>query len=262
MNSLQQLQSAFARFLRSGDPAIAAAVASTPQLAAQSRLEIYSSGYKARLREAITKDFPVLRSVIGDEAFTVLCLRYIDAWPSMSFTLRDFGAHLPEFVARAADIANPRFLGELARFEWAFIEAFDAADVPSIGPAAMGDIAGQDWPAVRFEAHPSVQALAIGFNTLQIWDAVKAQQPPMRPVERTESAGALIWRRALTTVFRSTADDELMLWRRLAAGADFATLCAVLADRLPADDVPVRAATLLRGWLAEGLISSLRVQQG
>ena len=43
------------------------------------------------------------------------------------------------------------------------------------------------------------------------------------------------------------------------AGANFAAMCDALLDRLPPDEIPPRAAALLRGWLLDGLIATLRV---
>jgi hypothetical protein len=257
MSDLRGVQNAFGSYLLSGDRAIAAAVVTTQQLDAAQRLSIYSNAYRARLSGVLASDYPVLRVIIGDDAFARLCDEYIAAHPSTSFTLRGFGRHLPEFVAAHAVLDERPFASELARFEAAFIDAFDAADAEPVGIERMGRIAAARWPAIRFAVHPSVQTIDTRFNTLRVWTAVKGAAPPVQASELTVLAGAVVWRQSLTTVFRSMESHELALWRLLGGGADFAALCAALSDWLPSDDVPVRAATLLRNWLAEGLISDL-----
>ena len=257
MSDLAALQRAFGRFLLSDDAAIAGAVESTAQLTAHERLGIYSSGYRARLHEVLRNDYPVLRGVLGGSAFTALADGYIGARPSQSFTLRDFGIALPGFVAQHAAAGEREFAAELAAFERAFVEAFDAPDAVPLQVSALAAVAPPEWPQLRFTPHPSVQTLTITCNTLPVWEAVKAQRSPPQPQRLDAPLGALVWRQDLTTVFRSLAGDELALWRLLAAGEHFAGMCDALTLWVSPEEVPLRAATLLRGWLAGGLLAGM-----
>jgi hypothetical protein len=96
------VEAAFKRYLLNGDASIASTVASSPKLGATHRLEIYGNAYRARLTEALASDYPILRSALGEERFRELCSRYIAVHPSRSFTLRDYGACLPRFIAAGA----------------------------------------------------------------------------------------------------------------------------------------------------------------
>lgn len=258
MSDLTTLQSTFGRYLFTGDREITTAVVTTPRLDAGQRLSIYSNAYRARLADVLATDFPVLRVALGHAAFDALCIEYIAASPSISFTLRDFGRHLPRFIAHAAGVVERAPMAELASFEWAFVEAFDAQDSEPVGVAQMARIEAADWPALRFAAHPSVQLVETRFNTLRVWDAVKASRTPPSTLELAPICAAVVWRQALTTVFRSLHPDELLQWRLLARGDDFAAQCAALSDRIDPREVPQRAATSLRNWLAEGLIGGIR----
>jgi hypothetical protein len=257
MSDLQTLQHAFSRFLLQDDAAVAAAIESNSRLAARERLHIYASGYRARLLEVLRNDYPVLLGVLGADAFAALGAAYIAARPSRSFTLRDFGVALPAFIARQTTLAAREPAQELADFERSLVEAFDAPDAAALEVDRLAAVAPEAWPQLCFVVHPSVQNVPLRFNTLPVWEAVKAQRQPPSPRPLETPIGALVWRQGLTTVFRSLAADESALWQRLAAGDDFAALCATLRAWLSPDEVPLRAATLLRGWLAEGLIVGL-----
>jgi Putative DNA-binding domain len=257
VKDLTALQHAFGRFLLSDDDGVAAAIESTPRLGAHDRLSIYASGYLARLLEALRNDYPVVLGVLGADVFASLGAAYIAARPSTSFTLRDFGGGLTAFIAQHSGLAEREFVAELAAFERAFVEAFDAVDAAPLDVAELAVVAGTAWPHLRFDVHPSVQECVITFNTLPVWEAVKAQRPAPAPLPLQMPVAALVWRQGLTTVFRSLCADEHAVWRKLAAGEDFATLCDTLTAWLSPDQVPLRAATLLRGWLAEGLIAGL-----
>jgi hypothetical protein len=91
------------------------------------RLEIYNKQYWFRVLDSMIEDFPGLRAVLGERRFDAMAQAYLIANPSRSFTLR----HLPsQFVPWLRK--NPRWAGknqklalDIARLEWADIEAFD-----------------------------------------------------------------------------------------------------------------------------------------
>jgi hypothetical protein len=67
--------------------------------------------------------------VVGPKRFDNLVLAYLRENPSTSFTLRNLGAKLPQWLA-----AHPEFVPrrhqvalDVARLEWAYVEAYDGA---------------------------------------------------------------------------------------------------------------------------------------
>jgi hypothetical protein len=105
-------------------------IAPNSRLTAFERLEIYNRQYWFRILGALAEDFTGLSAVVGARAFEKLSIAYLTAHPSRSFTLRNLGSKLPEWLA-----ANPQFAGrrhrlaiDVARIEWAFVEAFDSAE--------------------------------------------------------------------------------------------------------------------------------------
>jgi Putative DNA-binding domain len=91
------------------------------------RLEIYNRQYWFRLISAISEDFPTLNALLGARRFDPLILAYLNENPSTSWTLRDLGAKLPQFLQ-----AHPEFTGrrhrlavDVARLEWAYVDTFD-----------------------------------------------------------------------------------------------------------------------------------------
>src|SRR5216683_2013097 len=100
------------------------------------RLEIYSRSYWFRVLDSLYDDFPGLRAVLGQRAFHRLSRAYLAECPSRSFTLRNLGSRLEEWMQR-----NPQFEGsrhvlarDMVRLEWAHIEAFDNAAEKVLGP--------------------------------------------------------------------------------------------------------------------------------
>src|SRR5439155_1688555 len=83
--------------------------------------------------------------------------------PPDSFTLRDLGARLGELLESDPKFASDPLLAELARLEWCFVDAFDAADAPPLDPASIAAASEDDWPRARVALHPSVPRIAVRF---------------------------------------------------------------------------------------------------
>jgi hypothetical protein len=131
-------------------------IAPNSKLSAFERLEVYNRQYWFRLFEALDTDFPALIKLVGRDGFRELAESYIADCPSKSYTLRDLGSRLPDWLA-----ANPGKTGEypeaavdVARLEWAYVEAFDALELPPVKPeqlAAAGENAKlRLQPHIRF----------------------------------------------------------------------------------------------------------------
>lgn len=91
------------------------------------RLEIYNKQYWFRVLDSLIEDFPGLRAVLGERRFDAMAKAYLVENPSRSFTLRHLPSQLIPWLRK-----NPRWAGknqklalDIARLEWADIEAFD-----------------------------------------------------------------------------------------------------------------------------------------
>lgn len=93
------------------------------------RLEIYNRQYWFRLYSALEEDFPGLKAVIGSVKFERVMRDYLTDCPSTSFTLRNLGSRLVEWLGAHPEHIAPRsaLAMDMTRLEWAHIEAFDSA---------------------------------------------------------------------------------------------------------------------------------------
>jgi len=105
-------------------------IAPNSRLTPFERLEIYNRQYWFRVLGSLAEDFPGLRAVIGGRRFEALSIAYLTEHPSRSFTLRNLGSKLPDWLAARPELAGRRhhLAVDMARIEWAFVEAFDSAD--------------------------------------------------------------------------------------------------------------------------------------
>lgn len=96
------------------------------------RLEIYNRQYWFRLYSSFEEDFSGLKAIIGSRRFDKLTRDYLADCPSQSFSLRNLGSRLENWVLTHPEYLDPRrdLALDMLRLEWAHIEAFDSAENP------------------------------------------------------------------------------------------------------------------------------------
>jgi hypothetical protein len=126
------------------------------------RLEIYNRQYWFRVLDSFYDDYPASRAVLGDRVFLQMAEAYFVKHPSRSFTMRNLGSRLENFLMREPKWAGDKIVlaRDVVRFEWAQILAFDEATVP---PAGMTELVHSSPEKVRLRLQPHVQLLELWY---------------------------------------------------------------------------------------------------
>lgn len=229
-------------------------VAPSATLSSIERLDIYRRGYHARLIECLTDDYPVLQHALGEERFEELCRAYIAAHPSRGPSLNAFGRHMAAFCAAQA-LPEPGFAADLARLEWAIVQAIHA---PSAGVLRGEDLAGvADWTRARLSSNPSLQLLELGWPANAYLQAFRNQAATAAP-PTTPRASVVAVYRTERTVWRMELEPALLvLVRALIAGETLADSLAQLEAALPANMSKAQAAELVTRWFRQTISSGM-----
>jgi hypothetical protein len=243
-------------------------IAPNSRLTAFERLEIYNRQYWYRVLNALREDFPALRMVVGALAFEALSTAYLIEHPSRSFSLRNLGSKLVEWLA-----AHPQFAGrrqrlavDVVKIEWAFVEAFDNAERT---PLTLDQIATLDADS-RLGLQPHLRLLALDYAADNLVLALHKEQRRSTSEagvkhDEDESEGgaeepaALPGLRRRPTWVAAHRLDNAVYYRRLER-EEFLTLTSVregltLAEALEAGlrdsrKPEARRPKLVRGWFA------------
>ncbi len=254
--TLKELQGHFQDFVLGRSRTFETEVAETPGGDSLQRLLIYSQSYNLRLIEALQTDYSALHLVLGDRQFMTMAQRYIATYPSEHPSIRWFGRKLPVFLRENAPWSGTDYLHELASFEWALSLCFDATDTIPVGVEEMSLIPPHAWPELRFEFIPSLQRLDLQNDVTEIRKADESNSAPVLPPIRSQDpVGWIVWRDGLISRYRSMAVDEAISLDSAGNGANFAELCAGLCEWMDPTHAAARAASLLKTWTGEGLIS-------
>jgi len=135
------------------------------------RLEIYNRQYWFRLYSSFEDDFLGLLAVLGRRQFERVMKAYLDARPSTSYTLRDLGSRLYSFLTEHEELTAPqsRLAQDVARLEWAHIEAYDAATIPLPTPEFFASIT--DETVLRLQ--PCVRLLDLSYPADELLIAIR-----------------------------------------------------------------------------------------
>lgn len=260
-DTLQSLQEDFQAHVLSNDAAMLARISPDAKPSAAARLAIYADGYRLRLLEALATDFPALHTLTGDALFEQIGRAYIDTHPSSHYSIRYFGQHLRDFLAATSPFRETPALHEMAALEWLLGLAFDAADAPVIRVETFAALPPAAWPGLRLRFHPSVQRHDFNWNVPELWSAIDAQAEPQSPRRNPQRCAWLIWRRELQNYFRPLDPVEAWAFDRMREGMSFATLCEGLCAHVEEDQVGLRAAQFLKGWVQADLVTEMLSSQ-
>jgi hypothetical protein len=230
------------------------------------RIEIYNRQYWFRLIDSCYDDFPGLRAVLGRLKFNRLMIAYIIKHPSRSYTMRNLGKHLPSFIERHPELAAPRFdlAIDMARFEWAQVEAFDGPAKPVV---TVDDLLGKDPSKIRLGIQPFITALQLRYPlddyVLQLKkDGLRGEasnavdeasqfrkQKRQKPIPRRRLTYVVVHRHDNALYYKRLDEPGYHLIQALAAGK---TITQAIAKAFTADADPATVQRIFTTWSALG----------
>ena len=125
------------------------------------RLEIYNRQYWFRTIDAVSEDYPALHAILGAKRFDASIIAYLCDNPSTSFTLRNLGRGLPAWLDQHPEFTGRRhYLAvDVARLEWAYIEAFDNAGLVAMSAPEVKAV----LPTTVLSLQPHLQLVALHY---------------------------------------------------------------------------------------------------
>lgn len=259
MSTLAQLQSDFLRNISGAGAPVASQLDGSQGIAPDLGLQIYTHAYSARLREALHSDHAALAWYLGEERWLRTCNDYIAKHPSRQRSLRNFGNQLPEFLRQHPSHKSHPRIAELAAFERALLDSFDAADAPTADWQALLALPESAWPTLCPQFQPSLIRQSTRTNAVQVWMAAQSGEalPKQVRIATSQRSDWAIWRDSkLVTHFRSLPEAEAAALDHFRAGGDFAMCCELLLQWFAADAVPAQALAFMGQWCSDGWIAS------
>ena len=227
------------------------------------RLEIYNRQYWNRILECFYNDYPGLQTLLGEKKFRNLAIAYLDQCPSQCFTMRNLGRSLESFLRAEPHHTKPieQLALDMARLEWAHVEAFDAEAKPFL---TADDLLGLDASNLQLTLQPYLSLLELEYAVDEFLLSLKREGDTLR----SEASNAIMESRKHTVKkftkpkrkkiflavhrmddcvwYKRIAADEFKILSALRDGATLENACAEAID--PEARSVEEWSSLIRQW--------------
>jgi len=149
----------------------------------EERMTIYQKGYKIRLVNAVSADYPVLQHFVGDILFQEWVKEYVDATPSSSFNLDRYTHRFPAFLAKNVKISAAV---ELATLEGKIDFVFMAEESAPLQWEAFSGLTPEQFAEFCFIPRPALALLQFEHSVNAYLTDVRNQDLPKELVAQPE----------------------------------------------------------------------------
>jgi len=223
---------------------------------AAERLSIYRNTAVSALTTALGLVYPAVRKLVGDEFFETAARIFIDANPSRSAWLDEYGRGFDAFLAHFAPASSLPYLADVAALEWAVSRALHAPEANALSLARLAALPTAAGASLSLRAHPALSLVRANAPADVIWKAVldgdaaalAAIDPASGPVH------LLVERREASVCVQRLGEAAWSFTAALCAGAP---LAAALQD-----NPDCAADSLLAEHLAAGRFSDFEWCEG
>ncbi|HVJ20685.1 MAG TPA: DNA-binding domain-containing protein [Polyangiaceae bacterium] len=270
MSELTRIQEQMAAFLRHGRALEKSSearsfaeleIGGSARLSPVEQLEIYREQFWLRHTSALLEDFPGLSGILGQQSWERLAEAYFAEFAPVSYSLRDLGKDLPAFVARATFLEHRDLCSDMARLEWAYVEAFDAADVAPLEPARLAAIPDEAWESARLVLGPSLGLLRLRYPVASL--RARLVQHPDESVAIPEPASTLlaVCRQGLQVRTHELTEPAFVLLEQLREGLPLvpAVESAARILSLSAEALAPELGAWFASWAQHGIVVQVLV---
>ena len=241
-------------------------IAGNAELAPVEQLEIYREQFWLRHTASLLEDFPGVSGWLEQERWDRLIVAYLEEAASYTFSLRDLGARLPEFIARQAWLgADQALVFDLARYEWAHVEVFDAPDVARLDPNKLASVPEAAWERAHVVLDPALRLLGLEHPLVQLRRALVARQTdpdlPKPPAPAPEQSLLALHRRERVIMAEALEPSAFALLEALAAGSPLGAACesVALASGVEIEVLGARLEEWFGVWAGRGYVVDVDV---
>jgi hypothetical protein len=219
-------------------------------LSAVDRIEIYRQQFWLRHTASLLEDFPGVAGILGQTDWERLSESYLAQHPCRSFNLRDLGDRFAEHIARQDWLPHRTLCHDMARLEWAYVEIFDAADVPPLDGTQLAQLSEHAWQTATFVFNPAVRLLRVDYPVVELRRALRGESDEPVPIPKPEPHPLLLYRGADRVAYPLRMPSlAFALLERLLGGQALAAACEALATEDPNNATTLAAD--VGGWFAE-----------
>ncbi|MEL6265584.1 MAG: DNA-binding domain-containing protein [Pseudomonadota bacterium] len=133
------------------------------------RFAVYRNNVVVGLIDAIEATYPAVHALAGADFFRAAAREFVLAHPPESPVLIAWGGAFADWIATFPPAAGVPYLGDVARLEWAWNCAYNAAEAAPLDIAALAALPAETIADTRVALHPSLATVASPYPVVSLW---------------------------------------------------------------------------------------------
>lgn len=163
-------------------------------LNAPKRFNVYRNNVIVSLYEALGQSFPAIKTLLGEDYFNALARAFVQEHPPKSPVLLWYGAEFFDFLDAFPPLEAYPYLGDVARLEWAWLQAYHAADETPMDPGVLGNMDPEHVGLAQFEKHPATALVSSQWPVLDLARANRFQPDAAVEIDLQNPQSVLVTR--------------------------------------------------------------------
>jgi hypothetical protein len=218
---------------------------------AGARFDVYRNNVTVSLIDALADTYPAVQRIVGRDFFRGMARIFVRACPPSSPLLFQYGRDLPGFIDNFEHARQMPWLGDVARVERAWLDAYHAADAAPLAAEKLSALAPAELIQTRFRVHPATRIVRSEYPAVTIF-AANRNEADSGAVEASDAEDALITRPQLEIMVRWLPPGGAQFLLRLIDGATLGEAAEAAAQTEGFD-----LAANLEGMLSSGAFADI-----
>lgn len=220
------------------------------------RFDVYRNNVHASLTDVLAARFPVIERLVGETFFRAMARAFIDTALPRSPVLIEYGGDFADFIDTFPPVQSLPYLGDVARLEWVWHEAYHATDMDPLDIGRLSSFlqSGEaaDPARLTLTLHPSLRLVRSGWPVLEIW-RTNTEDEQVRRVDLSTGSDVLVIRPKWDVTLWPLPPAGAVFINTLASGATLGEAADQAAYTDPAFDLTATLQLLLTAGCVTGL---------
>jgi hypothetical protein len=181
------------------------------------RFNVYRNNFIVLNGDALADMYPVIKQLLGEDAFRMLATAYVREYPPRERTLLLYGEQFPDFLAAVPELSGLPYLTDVARLEYAWTDAYHADDAMPLQQHQVAGFSPGELENLKLQPHPSMQCIDSKYPIHRIWSANQNNQ--LEETISLDEGGSqiVVIRPKLEVEIRQVTNGALTFLRRLSS---------------------------------------------
>jgi len=216
------------------------------------RVQVYRNNMQGALTAALRSVYPVTERLVGEQFFAAAEREYIQANPSHSGNIQDYGGAFPVFLQGFAPAAALTYLPDVAALEWRRMQTALGPPHTPMDVTALAAVPAELQPELHFRHQPTARAYCSPYPILSIWEFCQSPEPEGELDLEAPGECVLFVRPRLDVLMRRVSAGEYKFLQSLCHGETFEMAAQAALQAEPAFDVAGNFAKLVQEEILTG----------